>query len=50
MLEGKKRSLKSIALAVNHLVSNGVAWRPLSNTGEQKTTSGDQWRDMVSYK
>ena len=27
-----KHSLKSVALMVNHLLANGVAWRPLSNT------------------
>ena len=42
MPKGIKHSLKSIALAVNHLVTNGVAWRPVSNTGEQETTSADQ--------
>ena len=30
--EMPKHSLKSVALMVNHLLANGVAWRPLSNT------------------
>ena len=42
MRDGKKRSPKFIALAVNHLVTNSIAWRPVSSTGEQKATSGDQ--------
>ena len=40
-------SLKSIALTVNHLVINGMAWCPVSNTGEQETTFGDQWHCMA---
>ena len=33
--EGKKRSFKSVALTLNHLVTNDVAWRPISNTSKQ---------------
>ena len=42
MSEDKKNPLKSVAQVVNHLVTNGMAWVPVSNTSEQKTTSGNQ--------
>ena len=41
MSEDKKHPLKSVAQAVNHLVTNGMKWCPVSNSDEQKTTSGD---------
>ena len=37
------------ALAVNHLVTNAMAWCPVSNAGEQ-AKPGDQWRGMASGK
>ena len=47
---GGKCPFKSVAQAVNHLVTNGMVLCPVSNTGEQKTTSGDQWHDIVPHK
>ena len=47
MSECKKCSLKS---HVNHLVTNDVTSGLVSNTGEQKTKSGDQWHGIVSRK
>ena len=41
-----KHSLASVALAVNHLETNGVASNPESNVAKQKI-SGDQWRGMM---
>ena len=36
MREGKRSSLKSVALTVYHLVTNGVAWHPASDNDELK--------------
>ena len=38
MPEGKKRSLKSVALVITHLMTSGVAGHPVSNTGRYYKT------------
>ena len=47
MPECKEPPLKSVAPAVNHLVTNDGAWRSISNTDEQAAT-GDQWNSIAS--
>ena len=66
MPQHKKRSFKSVALAVDHQVTTGVAQCPISNTGAvpedhyvvqchtsnmgKTKNQGDHWRGMVSRK
>ena len=50
MSDDKKHLLKSVAQAVNYLVTNDMTWFPVSNTGQQKTKSGNQWCGMVPHK
>ena len=49
MPKSTKLSLKSEVLAVNHLMTNDMAWRA-STTGEQKAICRDHLHDMVSCK
>ena len=49
MSEGKKCSLKSVAFAVNHLVTNGMAWRPVTLVNKQHlVTSAVVWCPVSS--
>ena len=46
--ESKKRSLKSVALAVDHLMTIDMTWRPVSNMVKTKVkvTDGVAWRPV----
>ena len=48
MLESKKCFLKSVALVVDHQMTTGMAWHPVSNmvTPKKKVANGVAWRPV----
>ena len=48
MPESKKRSLKSVPLMVDHQMTTGMAWGPVSNMviPKNKVTSGRAWHPV----
>ena len=48
MPDSKKRSLKSVALAVNHQMTTDMAWCPVSNMVmiKNKVTNDVAWRPV----